>query len=405
MAKYRYKAVDKDGNAYEDVTEATDKFSIYRDLRERGQTVVYAEEVKKRKILSASKFEALFTRVKVQEKIAFARNLSVMIKAGLSITRALAVMEKQTKNKKLKRTVMSLNEEISHGKSLSDAMGKFPNIFPSLFVAMVKSGEESGNLADSLKVVALQTEKGYILTKKVKGAMIYPAIILSLMTVIGVLMLVFMVPTLTETFEGLGVDLPLSTRIIVEISDFLRTEYLWVILGLAVFVASFFLFKKNASVKKGLNLLAIKFPITGTIVKEVNAARTSRTLSSLLASGVDIVIAIEVTRNVLQNVYFKNVLQEAQQSIEKGGQMSEVFINNDKLYPVFVGEMIAVGEETGRISEMMDEVARFYEDEVDQKTKNMSTVIEPFLMIFMGAAVGFFAISMLAPTYSLVNNI
>jgi type IV pilus assembly protein PilC len=404
MALFEYKAVKSGGETYEGTLDVPDRFAVYRKIKADNATVIHVNEVsKKGKVLS--RFTDLLGKIKVHEKIIFARNLGSMIEAGLSVTRALAVMEKQTKNKKLKDVLIQLNEDISKGHSLSESMKSKSTIFSPLFIYMVKAGEESGNLAGALKIIALQMDKSYALSRKIRGALIYPAVIISLMAVIGVLMMVFMVPTLTATFQGLGVELPLSTRVIIGISDFMRLHY--VLLFIIIFIASVlsFLFWKSDRGKRIFDFITIRIPMIGFIVKEVNAARTARTLSSLLSSGVDVVIALGVTKDVIQNTYYKEVLDKAQGNIQKGDSISAVFIENESLYPVFVGEMMSVGEETGKMSDMLLGVATFYEDEVDQKTKDMSTIIEPILMIVIGAGVGIFAISMLAPTYSLVNAI
>ena len=218
-------------------------------------------------------------------------------------------------------------------------------------------------------------------------------------------MMVYMVPTLTATFISLGVELPISTKIIIAISNFLKDYLVFVIIGtISLIIGSIFAFRTKQGILFADTFL-LHMPIVGQIVKQINSARTARTLSSLLSAGVDIVVAIDVTKNVIQNIYYKEILEKIQITIQKGDQISKVFLENEKFYPLFVGEMVAVGEETGKIGEMLLGVANFYEDEVDQKTKDMSSVIEPFLMIFIGLAVGFFALSMLSPMYSLADSI
>lgn len=405
MPLFEYKALNTEGKSYEGQMDAVDRFAVYKKIKESGDTVLYANEIQGAVHTSLLKFSGLFGRIKQHEKIIFARNLASMIEAGLPVTRAMAVMEKQTKNQKLKEVLKSLNDDVTKGKGLSDSMREKPEVFTPLFISMVKAGEESGNLAGSLKVVAIQMEKAYQLTKKVKGALMYPAVIVGIMLVIAILMLVYMVPTLTNTFKGLGVELPIATRFVIGISDFLREQYLVTVFGLILLVTGAVTFYRSKRGKMIFDKVFIRFPVFGTIIREINAARTARTLSSLLSSGVDIVVALGVTKDVIQNTYYKEVLAEAESGIQKGDTMSMVFIKHENLYPIFVGEMMSVGEETGKMSEMLLGVATFYEDEVDQKTKDMSTLIEPFLMVMMGVAVGFFAVSMLAPTYSLVDAI
>lgn len=400
---FHYKILNKEGKKVEGTMESKDKFSLYHTLKEDGSTVISAEEVKEKKGITFGSF-SLFGGIKTHDKIVFARNLSKMIEAGLSMTRALSILEKQSKSQ-FKKVLHDLNDSLSRGNTLSDSMKNHPKVFSSLFVSMVRAGEESGNLSLSLQNVSQQMEKSYQLTKKIKGALMYPIIIITLMVIIGVLMMVYMVPTLTATFIGLGIKLPLSTRIIIAISDFLKDYFLFVILGTILFGVGTYLFSKTPRGKRIIDFFILHMPIIGNIVKQVNSARTARTLSSLLSSGVDIVVAIGVTKDVVQNSYYKNILDKAEGAIQKGEQISNILSENENLYPPLVGEMVSVGEETGKIGEMLSSVAVFYEDEVDQKTKDMSTIIEPILMVIIGIGVGFFAISMLGPTYSLADAI
>jgi type IV pilus assembly protein PilC len=403
MTLYNYTAKNHEGNTYQSSFDAKSKIELYAHIREEGGTLLSVKQ-SKGKGGGMDYINNLFGKIKTHEKITIARNLGSMITAGLPVTRALQVMGKQSKNKKLKQLLTDLENDVSKGETLSDAMKKYPKVFSSLFVSMVKAGEESGNLASSLEVVASQMDKSYALTRKVKGALIYPGVIFTAMIVIAILMLIYMVPTLTATFEGIGATLPLSTRIIIAASKFLVDHTLLFLGGLGLLIFVVLAFLKSAPGKRAFDVISLKIPVIGPLIKEVQSARTARTLSSLLTSGVNIVVAINVTIDVLQNHLYKKALESAREAITKGDPMSGVFNANENLYPVFVGEMVAVGEETGKISEMLLGVANFYEEEVDQKTKDLSTIIEPVLMIIIGAGVGVFAISMLAPTYSLVEN-
>jgi type IV pilus assembly protein PilC len=270
---------------------------------------------------------------------------------------------------------------------------------------MVKAGEESGALPAALLEVGSNLEKSYALNRKIKSALMYPSIIMCAIVIIGILMFVYVVPTLTKTFKELGVELPLSTRIVVGISDALSSHIGAVLIGLLVAGIGAYFALKTERVKRMIDYLSIRIPVIGVLIQEVNAARTARTLSSLLSSGVSISRAIAITREVLQNVYYKHVLDEVARVVEKGEAMSSVLKSYPKLYPVMVGEMVEVGEETGKLSGMLVDVATFYENEVDAKTKDLSTIIEPVLMVFIGGAVGFFAVSMLSPMYNILDAI
>lgn len=225
------------------------------------------------------------------------------------------------------------------------------------------------------------------------------------MITIGVLMLIYLVPTLTSTFKDLNVSLPFSTKMVIWLSDFLKNHIIINLLILITVGLVFYFSIKTKRGKRALDTFVLHVPVISGIVKDLNSARTARTFSSLLSSGVDVLVAVRITQDVIQNSYYKAVLKEAEINIEKGDPVSNIFLKHEKLYPVFVGEMVSIGEETGKLSEMLANVAQFYEEEVDQKTKDMSTIIEPFLMVVIGIGVGFFAISMLGPMYSLADAI
>jgi len=406
MPIFSYKALDSTGKSYKGKLEAADKFALGKALKEKGDQIISAEVFTGRsKLAFVMNLSLRLGKVKEQEKIIFSRNLGSMIDAGLPLSRGLSVLERQTRNKKFKNILAGLQDSINKGQSFHDSLKKYPDVFSSLFTSMVAAGEEGGNLSMALKNISGQMEKTHAIKKKIKGAMMYPAVVVSLMIVLGFLMMIFIVPTLSATFSELGVDLPLSTRIIIAISTFFRDHYLLALLiAIAVFVGAYFGFRSRVG-KKMMDWVFLHMPLISPLTKGINSARTARTLSSLLVSGVDYIVAIQITENVLQNSFYKKVLVEAGKRVEKGEPISKILLENEKLYPAFVGEMANVGEETGNLAKMFESVATFYEDEVEQKTKDMSTLIEPFLMIIIGTGVGFFAISMLSPTYSLVDAI
>ena len=347
----------------------------------------------------------IFQGVSLREKVLFAKNLSGMLTAGLSLVRALTVFERQTSNLFLKETIIKLSQDISHGESLSSGLAKFPRIFSALFVSMVRAGEESGTLATSLHEISIHLERSYILGRKVRGAMTYPILVITAMFSIGILMFIYVVPTLTQVFQDLNAELPWSTQVIISVSNFLKFHFL-IFLGIliAVGLSFFYLFRLKIT-QNILDSFILRLPVIGGIARDVNSARTGRTLSTLITAGVSITQALAVSRDVVQNARYKKVLEEAARVVEKGQSLSSILKQNNRLYPEMVGEMVEVGEETGNLSKMLSEVADFYEAEVDAKTKNLSTIIEPILMIVIGAAVGFFAVSMLSPMYSVLQNL
>lgn len=403
--KYDYKATKKDGEFVTGNMVADDEFSLNRALREQGLELLSADDESARKWHKWIEKALEMGSVSMAEKINFGRNLSAMLEAGLSLSRAISVMDRQTKNKKFKKILLNINNDIKKGSSFSDSLGEHKKTFSPLFVSMVRAGEEAGNLVESLKVVASQMDKSDQLQKRIRGAMIYPGVIMSAMAVIGVFMMIYIVPTLTGTFQELGVELPGTTQFIISISDLFVNHTIFILLILLVFGGLIYTAIKTKRGKRILDIIFIHLPLIAPLVKETNSARTARTLSALLSSGVPYLESVKITKDVVQNSYYKKILEKAEKNIELGIPVSKVFSDADKYYPVFVGEMIAVGEETGELSEMLMRVATYYENEVEQKTKNMSTIVEPFLMIIVGAAVGFFAVSMISPMYQLVDQI
>ena len=315
--RFSYKAITPKGEKISGTAEAGDKYELAHQVRGQGNTLISAEALDVKNGFDLSRVNAFLSRVKMQDKIIFAKNLGAMLKAGLSLSRSISIMEKQTGNYKFKKILADVGSDISKGSTLSGSLAKFPDVFSSLFSAMVKAGEESGSLSESLNIVGGQMEKTYMIQRKIRGALLYPAIIICAMLVVGALMLIFVVPTLTATFKELNVALPLSTQIIVGVSDFLVEHTIVAFLSLALFVGLAIMFFRSRRGKRIVDFLVTRIPLIGPLAKKVNAARTARTLSSLLSSGVDIVEALGITRDVVQNSYYKEVLEEDWESFER----------------------------------------------------------------------------------------
>ena len=401
--EFEYFAKKITGEEKRGVMNANDKFDLSRMLKQDGYTLISCNRKLEDKKFN---FSIPFLRkVSIVERIVFSRNFSIMISAGLPISKCLDILSRQTRNKKFSKILNSILEDVQKGNTLSDSMKKYPKIFPNIFTAMVRVGEESGRLSDSLKIMANQMDRDHSLVKKVRGAMIYPVIILTAMFIIGVVMMIYVVPTLISVFKELEAELPTSTKIIVFISDFL-TESKFTALMILIGVSAFFIwFIRTKKGKRIMEIISLKTPIVSQLVKKINSARTSRTMASLISSGVNILEALDITKDVLQNSYYKEIIDKAKANIQKGDPISEAFKKATNLYAVLFGEMMAVGEETGKLPDMLYNIADFYDEEVSETTKNLATVIEPFLMIIIGVVVGFFAISMVTPMYTVMNNI
>jgi type IV pilus assembly protein PilC len=401
--KFKYKVQNKNNEIIEGVADSPDKFTLAREFRDKGDFPISIKEVREGKgFLMKISFS---NKVSLSDKIMFTNNLSGMLSAGLSLTRALAVLEKQAPKTRLGEIIHNLGDDVSKGNTLSDGMKKFPRVFSGVFVPMVRAGEESGGLPKTLSEIGSNLKKSYDLNKKVKGALTYPTIIVVAMLLIGTLMMIYVVPTLTKTFKELGADLPGSTKAIIWLSDTISQNILLFLLVIGGLVVGGMFISKIKIIQRHFDRFILHIPVIGMIVKEVNTARTARTLSSLLLSGVNISNSLAITEEVLQNVHYKELVHNSITAIEKGSVLSASFKANPFLYPVMMGEMIEVGEETGNLSKMLLDIASFYESEVDNKTKDLSTIIEPVLMLFIGGAVGLFAVSMITPMYSVMGKI
>ena len=389
----------------ERVIEAPSRFAVYEQMAKEEGVVIELVELTSTFALPSWLFISFGTGIKRSEIIRMAKNLSAMLGAGLSLARALSVIERQSDNKHLKAVALGLSEAIKRGASFHEALAAYPGVFSELFIAMTKAGEESGGLTGALQIVALQMERSEELVRKVRGAMIYPGIIITAVGIVGVLMLIFVVPTLTSTFTELGVEIPLATRMIVSLSDFLAAHASLVLAAIVLLIAGSIAFVRSRTGGNLVLAIALRTPIIKELVRETYTARASRTLSSLLFSGVPVLDALSITKEVVHADVFANVVEEAETHVRKGELLSAAFSNHPKLYPILMSDMLAVGEETGKVTDMLKQIAEFYEEDVAEKTKDLSTIIEPVLMIVIGIAVGIFAVSMISPIYSLSGAI
>ena len=405
--RFKYKAQRSSGEFYEGDREAADKFVLSHELRAEGETLVSASEesVRSSSPFDIKKFLPFIGRISMHERIAFIRNMAGMLAAGLTVSRALAVLERQTKSQKFKTVISGLATRISTGEALSQAFGGYPTVFPPLIVSMIKAGEEGGNLSSALFAVSEQLDRSYVLQRKVKGALIYPAVIITVMLVVGLILFIYIVPQLTSAFKEFNVQLPLSTRIIIGVSDFMQAHLLAGLLIIVGAICAFLVGIKSAAGKRLFDVVTLHLPVITPLIKQANAARTAQTLSSLLSSGVEVVNALGITADVLPNLHYRAVLLQAREAIQKGELMSSIFRKHEDIFPPFLSEMVAVGEETCKLSPMLKDTGAFFEAEVEQKTKDMSTIIEPVLMVIVGAVVGFFAVAMMSPAYSLMSSI
>ena len=406
MPTYFYTAIGKTGEKIKGSEAAQDERQLARLLRDKGlilTTVKNAQE-KKRLISFVSFFEG-FGGVSLTDKLLFTRNLQVMIEAGIPLPKSLDVLAAQTKNKRFKTTMLEVKKQVVQGKTLSEALGEYPKVFPELFFNMVKVGEESGTLGQVLGQLTLQLERQHELRSKVVGALLYPAVIVCAMIGIGILMLVVVVPQLAAVFKDLGVELPLTTRLVIGLGTLMAERWYLLFPGILLFLFILFQLLRTKPGKRVTDTISLKLPILSGVIQKANAALMTRTLSSLISSGVPIVRSLEITSRVVGNVYFRDSLAKAAVEVGKGAKLSDSLQAYSSVYPIIVIQMISVGEETGETGKILAKLADFFEEEVATVTKNLTSVIEPLLMLVIGAVVGFFAISMVQPMYSLLSGL
>lgn len=328
-----------------------------------------------------------------------------MIRAGVPLARALSILSLQTKSRSFKKVITELTEEVRSGMSLSTSMAKRPSIFPELAVAMVGVGELSGNLEKNLEEVAIQMRKDFELKRRVRGALILPAIILTALIGVTILMLTVVLPKLITIFEESDIELPLATRMVVGITGILSRYGFWVALVAVAVIIGLVALLKSDKGKRTFHLLALRMPIVGEIMRKINLARFARTMGSLLGSGISIVKAIEVSSGVVGNVTYRAALLTASTEVKRGTNLHSLLSQHPLLFPPLVTQMVGVGEETGTIETVLHDLADFYEAEVEEILRNMASILEPVLTLMLGLGVGGIALAIIQPIYTLITQV
>ncbi|HET8822143.1 MAG TPA: type II secretion system F family protein [Thermoleophilaceae bacterium] len=403
MATYAFKALDLSGAPTKGEMEAGDKQAVAAQLRSKGLIVVDIEE---QAAPSAGDILARFKKVKADDLVIATRQLSTMVSSGMSLLRALYVIEEQTESDKLREVWIDVRKAVEAGLALSDSLAKHPDVFNDLYVAMVQAGETGGILDDTLVRVAEQLEKDAALRRQIKAAMVYPALIASFAFVVLFALVAFLVPVFEKIFKDFGGDLPAITKFTVWLSH-LATERFYVLFG-GMFAAvwAFRTWKNTERGRMQWDRLKLKFPMKiGDIVQKVALARFSRTFSGLIAAGVPMLEAIDITGKTSGNKVIEKAMDEVRESVKKGGSLTAPMMEVPEAFPVMVTQMIGVGEETGALETMMTKVADFYEEQVAAAVKALTSILEPIMIIIVGAIVGFIVIAMYLPMFKVYDQI
>jgi type IV pilus assembly protein PilC len=403
MATYAFKALDLSGAPSKGEMEAGDKQAVAAQLRSKGLIVVDIEE---RVPASAGDILARFKRVKPDELVIATRQLSTMVNSGMSLLRSLYVIEEQTENDKLRDIWIEVRKDVEAGLALSDALAKHPDLFNDLYVAMVQAGETGGILDSTLVRVAEQLEKDAALRRQIKAAMIYPALIGGFALVVLFALVAFLVPVFEKIFKDFGGELPAITKFTVFLSHMVTKRW-YVMFGIAFGVV--WVFRKWKNSERGRmqwDRLKLKFPMKiGDIVQKVALARFSRTFSGLIAAGVPMLEAIDITGKTSGNKVVEKAMDDVRESVKKGGSLTAPMTAVPEAFPVMVTQMIGVGEETGALETMMTKVADFYEEQVEAAVKALTSILEPIMIVLVGAIVGFIVIAMYLPMFKVYDQI
>lgn len=344
------------------------------------------------------------THVPHVQKIVFVHNLYVMTRAGLSIVDSLKILSAQMENKKLQTLILGVKAQVEKGRQLSEALSDYPKLFPPLYVSMIEAGETAGKLEDALNQVSSQMKKSQMLASHVRGALIYPAVILVAMTAIGLEMTFFVLPKIIGMFNDFHAALPLATRILIAFVKFMEAYGVIVILATVLFIFFLLWLLRKPAVKHVVHGFNLHLPIAGGIIKKINVASFTLTLSSLLSSTIPIVEAVAITSRVQTNVRYREALVVVSESLKKGLPLSEILSQFRLLFPPLVTQLILVGEETGQLEKMLAELADYYQEEVDTTMKNFSTIIEPVIILLLGLGVAGIAVAVIMPIYSLAQS-
>ena len=401
MSTYVFKAMDLAGVKARGEIDADSKEAVSNQLKSRGMIVLdIADKHASREI------ELSFLKsVKAGELAVFSRQLATMISSGLSILRALYVLEEQTENKFLKDTVIQVRKDVEAGLSLSGAMESHPKVFNPLFVAMTRAGEAGGLLEGSLMQVADQLEKEASLRRQIRSAMIYPVLVITFAVAVMMALVAFLVPVFVGVFKQFGGELPAITKVSVAMSHAV-VGYWWAMFGGAGLIAfTFIKWKKSKWGRPQWDRFRLRVPMKiGTIVQQVAVARWSRTLSSLMSAGVPLLLALEIVGKTGGNIAVEEAMDGVIASVKRGGTLSEP-LSKTTIFPKMVTHMVGVGEETGALDAMLAKVADFYEDQVEASVKALTSILEPIMIIVIGSIVGFIVISMYMPMFTVYNHI
>ena len=396
MSIFKYKATNEDGRVVSGLVEAPSENIAIDILSDKQLDIVSLSE----KASGNKNFNIVFGSVKPKDIVIFSRQFAVLIGASVALVQSLKLLADQIENEKLKIVVGEISEEIDGGARLSDSLAKRPKIFSDFYVNVIRSGESSGKLDEVLNYLADELEKDYDMTSKIKGAMIYPAFVFSGLVGVGALMMIVVVPKLTDILQETGTELPMATKILIWLSAVL-TSWWWLLLIGMVTTAIGFKFAMNIpAFKSVVDLILLKTPIFGRLFQRIYLVRFTRSMQTLLVGGVNISKSLDIASDIITNSVYKNLIIATKKEVEDGNSIAHVFQESPYI-PSMVSQMMSIGEKTGKLDEILGSISVFYTREIDNIVANLMTLMEPIIMVIMGVAVGFMVAAIIMPMYNM----
>lgn len=405
MPSFVYEVKDAGGNLKKGAVDAPNLKMAQAKLQESNYVIMKLSEKAGSKQSEVSAWFSKMKKVNEQSLTVFSRQFATMINAGLAMVRCLDILAEQTEDKKLQQTLISVRKDVEGGSTLSSALAKYPDVFSTLYTSMVKAGEMGGVLDEVLERLANFMEKDYSLKKKVKAALTYPMVILVMAVIIVGFLVTYILPTFVSLFESMNLKLPLATRILIAITKAAKNPYIMfgvliVVVGLAILIS---LYVKTTAGKRQYDLLKLSVPVFGALNKKVAISRFCRTLGTLLSSGVPIMQALEIVGRASGNEVLALTVGKVRESIREGESIAAP-LGASGMFPPMVTQMVAVGEETGNLDSMLGKIADFYDTEVEYMLASLTSMLEPIMIVGMGAVVGFIVISVFMPLYQLIGS-
>jgi len=404
MLNFEYKGISQ-GKYVEGEIEALNNAEAAHKLKEKKVIITKLKEAKKKKVVTKKEKTSFSfgTGIKPQEILIFCKQFATMLRAGLPVLNTLEMLEGQTKRPPMKKVIQTIKKDLESGNALSKCFDKHPKIFDTVVVNLIKAGEASGKLDTFLQKIVLNLEKREKIKSQIKSALFYPAVLFSVAMLVTVFMLMNVVPTFVDMYEGMGMadDLPTPTAVIMSMSEFVRSSGgLFLLIFIILFVVGFkYLISKNYNVKKGWHQIMLKLPIFGNLINKSILAKVSLVLGNLNQAGVDLIESIDIAKSVTDNVVVIEALENIKKGVFSGETLTDLF-NKEKIFPATFTQLISVGEQTGSLDEMFGSVAIYYEEEFDVAVANLASLIEPIMIVFMGITIGGLMLAMYAPIFN-----